>query len=71
MLARQKLVFSQPPVEPPLCPQDIGVYPLPALHGDPFDRVLIVQALARKPTLVTGDKELADLRRAGSRRIGE
>lgn len=32
---------------------------LPALHGDPFDRMLAAQAKAEKMTLVTCDKNLA------------
>lgn len=38
----------------------LAVAALPALHGDPFDRMLVVQALARKLTLMTRDKKLAD-----------
>lgn len=33
---------------------------LPRIHGDPFDRILIAQALEEKLTLVTGDRLLAD-----------
>ncbi len=38
----------------------LAVAALPRLHGDPFDRMLVVQALARKLTLMTRDKKLAD-----------
>lgn len=31
---------------------------LPALHGDPFDRLLIAQALAEGLVLVTADREI-------------
>ena len=32
---------------------------LPLLHRDPFDRMLIAQAIAEDATLITGDKLLA------------
>ncbi|MCI0625032.1 MAG: type II toxin-antitoxin system VapC family toxin [Acidobacteria bacterium] len=32
---------------------------LPEHHRDPFDRLLIVQALTEKCTLVTGDRQFA------------
>jgi PIN domain nuclease of toxin-antitoxin system len=32
---------------------------LPAIHKDPFDRMLIAQAMIEKLTLVTGDKLIA------------
>ena len=32
---------------------------LPALHTDPFDRLLVAQALEERMTLVTGDHALA------------
>jgi PIN domain nuclease of toxin-antitoxin system len=35
-----------------------GVLSLPALHRDPFDRMLISQALAEGLTLVTADPQL-------------
>ncbi len=38
----------------------LAVAALPRLHGDPFDRMLVVQAMARKLTLMTSDKKLAD-----------
>lgn len=37
----------------------IGVAALPAHHGDPFDRMLIAQAIAERLTLVTHDKALS------------
>lgn len=40
--------------------QALAVASLPPLHGDPFDRMLVVQALARKLTLMTRDRKLAD-----------
>ena len=33
---------------------------LPPLHRDPFDRMIVAQALNRQATLVTGDTLLAD-----------
>ncbi len=33
---------------------------LPRHHGDPFDRMIVAQALARGLTLVTSDRRLAD-----------
>ena len=36
-----------------------GVRALPALHRDPFDRLLVAQALAEGLTLVTADAALA------------
>jgi PIN domain nuclease of toxin-antitoxin system len=35
-----------------------GVYTLPAIHKDPFDRILVAQAMAEGLTLVTGDDEI-------------
>ena len=35
-----------------------GVSKLPALHGDPFDRMLISQALTEGLTLVSADPQL-------------
>ena len=43
-----------------LRPQHIaGVFALPPIHKDPFDRMLIAQAAAEGLTLVTTDKEIA------------
>jgi PIN domain nuclease of toxin-antitoxin system len=36
-----------------------GVEALPALHGDPFDRLLVSQALAEDATIVTRDPAVA------------
>lgn len=36
-----------------------GVEMLPALHGDPFDRLLVAQALAEPLRLVTADPKVA------------
>ncbi|MFD1910780.1 type II toxin-antitoxin system VapC family toxin [Halodurantibacterium flavum] len=33
---------------------------LPPLHGDPFDRILIAQAMAEGMALVTADRRVAD-----------
>ncbi|MCC6472842.1 MAG: type II toxin-antitoxin system VapC family toxin, partial [Burkholderiales bacterium] len=32
---------------------------LPAVHGDPFDRLLVAQSLAEPMTLLTHDRTLA------------
>jgi PIN domain nuclease of toxin-antitoxin system len=37
----------------------LGVASLPAVHGDPFDRLLVAQALAEGMTIVTGDRWIA------------
>lgn len=37
----------------------LAVAALPQLHRDPFDRMLVAQALDRKLTLMTRDRELA------------
>lgn len=36
----------------------LGVYDLPHHHGDPFDRLLVAQALSEGLTLITADREL-------------
>ncbi|MFZ0477919.1 MAG: type II toxin-antitoxin system VapC family toxin [Terriglobales bacterium] len=36
----------------------LGVYDLPLLHGDPFDRMLVAQARSEELTLMTADREL-------------
>ena len=36
----------------------MGLRTLPDLHADPFDRLLIAQALAEDLTLVTGDRKV-------------
>ena len=44
----------------PLRPQHLaGVYALPPIHKDPFDRMLIAQAASEGMTLVTTDSEIA------------
>ena len=40
----------------------VGVDALPDLHRDPFDRILLAQALAEGVTLVTADAQLARYR---------
>jgi len=43
-----------------LRPQHVaGVYALPSIHKDPFDRMLIAQATAEGLALVTADGEIA------------
>ena len=46
-----------------------GVYALPPLHKDPFDRLLIAQALAEGLALVTSDREIARYEAVGLRVI--
>ncbi|MDE0709256.1 MAG: type II toxin-antitoxin system VapC family toxin, partial [bacterium] len=36
----------------------MGLRTLPPLHADPFDRLLVAQALAEDLTLVTGDRKV-------------
>ena len=38
----------------------VGVAELPALHKDPFDRLLIAQSMAEPMTLLTNDATLGD-----------
>lgn len=37
----------------------VGIDTLPPLHKDPFDRLLLAQALTEGITLLTGDARLA------------
>ena len=37
----------------------LAVDALPALHKDPFDRILVAQSLAESVTLLTGDPQVA------------
>jgi len=47
-------------VELPVTSQHaVGIDALPPLHKDPFDRLLLAQALAEGITLLTGDTQLA------------
>lgn len=38
----------------------VGVAELPAIHKDPFDRLLVAQSMAEPMTLLTNDAALAD-----------
>jgi len=38
----------------------LGVAALPPLHRDPFDRLLVAQAIALDATLITGDARLGE-----------
>ncbi len=38
----------------------LAVNQLPRIHGDPFDRILIAQAMVEGMTLVTSDREMLD-----------
>jgi PIN domain nuclease of toxin-antitoxin system len=53
-------LLGQAPLEPLGLEFACHVYSetLPPLHADPFDRMLIAQALHHKLTLVTGDEQL-------------
>jgi PIN domain nuclease of toxin-antitoxin system len=47
-------------VEPAINSQQaVSIDSLPAIHKDPFDRLLLAQALAEGITLVTSDERLA------------
>lgn len=46
-----------------------GVYALPAIHKDPFDRVLIAQAIVEGLALVTADRAVPRYASAGLRVI--
>jgi PIN domain nuclease of toxin-antitoxin system len=54
-----------------LRPQHIAaVYGLPAIHKDPFDRILVAQATVEGLTLVTSDKTQARYAGDGLRVVG-
>ena len=46
-----------------------GVYSLPPHHQDPFDRVLISQAIAEDLTLISSDAEILHYKAAGLKSI--
>lgn len=46
------------------------VYALPPIHQDPFDRILIAQAITEGLTLVSSDGEIARYADAGLKTIG-
>ena len=48
--------YQELPVEGPHC---LGLATLPPLHGDPFDRMLVVQAAAEGMVLLTADRMVA------------
>jgi len=48
--------FQELPIEAEDC---LAVQHLPWLHRDPFDRLLVAQALSQKLTLLTADRSLA------------
>jgi PIN domain nuclease of toxin-antitoxin system len=55
----------------PLRPQHIaGVYALPPIHKDPFDRILIAQAASEGLALVSMDKEIAQYASRDLRVVG-
>lgn len=69
-VALRRLEFDVPSMENTLAAsgiQTLGislqhtarVAELPPLHGDPFDRMLVAQALCESMTLVSGDREIA------------
>ncbi len=47
-----------------------GVYALDPIHKDPFDRMLIAQAVVEKLALVTADAEIARYTSLGLRVVG-
>jgi PIN domain nuclease of toxin-antitoxin system len=50
----------------PLRPDHVtAVYGLPPIHKDPFDRMLIAQAMAEGLTMVSADAEIAQYATAG------
>lgn len=54
----------------PLRPEHvIRLYNLPAIHSDPFDRILIAQAMAEDLALVTTDQVMRRYEGAGIRVI--
>lgn len=44
---------------PVLARHTVGVAHMPLLHGDPFDRLLVAQAISETMRLLTADKNLA------------
>ncbi len=38
----------------------LRVYALPSVHRDPFDRILVAQALVEGLTILSGDSRIAD-----------
>ena len=48
--------YQELPVEGRHC---LGLSTLPPLHGDPFDRMLVVQAAAEGMVLLTADRMVA------------
>lgn len=48
--------YAELPIEGRHC---LGLSSLPALHGDPFDRLLIAQAVAEGMVLLTSDARIA------------
>jgi PIN domain nuclease of toxin-antitoxin system len=42
-----------------LAEHTFAIRSLPRLHGDPFDRLLVAQAISENLTLVTADRQLA------------
>jgi PIN domain nuclease of toxin-antitoxin system len=54
----------------PIRPDHIGkIYTLPFLHNDPFDRLLIAQALTEEMTLISREREFADYKTLGLKLI--
>jgi PIN domain nuclease of toxin-antitoxin system len=58
-----KLLLDNGYVELPITSEHpVNVDALPALHKDPFDRLLLAQALVEGITLLTADAQLARYR---------
>lgn len=56
---REKIEEAGIEILPVTAAHALAVAALPKLHGDPFDRMLVVQAQAEKLTLMTRDEKLA------------
>ena len=54
-----KILYDSPWTILPMMPEHLPVLAgLPMLHGDPFDRILIAQALHEGLTIVTADEQI-------------
>lgn len=58
-LLRQKLLDNGYVELPITSEHAVSIDALPTLHKDPFDRILLAQALSEGMTLLTADKQLA------------
>lgn len=58
-ILRQSLLSNEYGELPIFAKHALGVAALPPIHADPFDRLLIAQAVIEELTLVTSDKNVA------------